>query len=146
MRSHFTNLHDEIIEGLNRCSYMETIRQQQVAELVRRNFGAVLQSEGSYIYEDALVTVTNVKMSSDLGLARIYCSVYNTENKQAVILRMEQEYGRLRQALGNRLRRKVRRIPDLEFFMDDTLDEMYRLNALFDRLHDNDQMGKEEEE
>ena len=124
---------------------MESIRQQQVAELVKRNFGALLQSEGSYIYEDAFVTVTKVKMSSDLGLARIYCSVYNTENKQAVILKMEEEYSRLRQSLGYRLRKHVRRIPELEFFLDDTLDEMYRLNALFDRLHEENQMGSEEE-
>ena len=124
---------------------MESIRQQQVAELVKRNFGAVLQSEGSYIYDDAFVTVTKVKMSSDLGLARIYCSVYNTDNKQAVILKMEDEYGRLRQSLGYRLRKHVRRIPELELFLDDTLDEMYRLNALFDRLHEENQMGSEEE-
>ncbi len=123
---------------------MESIRQQQVAELVRRNFGAVLQSEGSYIYQDAFVTVTRVKMSSDLGLARIYCSVYNTENKQAVILKLEEEYSRLRQALGHRLRKHVRRIPEIELFLDDTLDEMYRLNALFDKLHEDKQMGEEE--
>lgn len=124
---------------------MESIRQRQIAELVKRNFGQVLQSEGSYIYDDAFVTVTNVKMSSDLGLARIYCSIYNTENKQAVILQMREEYTRLRQSLGQRLRKKMRRIPELEFFMDDTLDEMYRLNALFDRLHEEKQMGDEEE-
>lgn len=124
---------------------MESIRQRQIAELVKRNFGPVLQSEGSYIYGDAFVTVTNVKMSSDLGLARIYCSIYNTENKQAVILQMREEYTRLRQSLGQRLRKKMRRIPELEFFMDDTLDEMYRLNALFDRLHEEKQMGDEEE-
>jgi ribosome-binding factor A len=124
---------------------MESIRQQQVGEMVKRNFGQVLLEEGSYIFGDAFVTITKVKMSSDLGLARIYCSVYNTENKQAVILGMKQEYGRLRQALGRRLRKKVRRIPELEFFMDDTLDEMYRLNALFDKLHDEKQMGDQEE-
>ena len=123
---------------------MESIRQQQIGELVKRNFGQVLLSEGSYIYKDAFVTITKVKMSSDLGLARIYCSIYNTENKQAVILQMEQEYGRLRQALGQRLKKKMRRIPELEFFMDDTLDEMYRLNALFDKLRDEKQMGEEE--
>ena len=123
---------------------MESIRQQQVGEMVKRHFGQVLLEEGSYIYGDAFVTITQVKMSSDLGLARIYCSVYNTENKQAVILGLQKEYRRLRQALGRRLRKKVRRIPEIEFFMDDTLDEMYRLNALFDKLHDDKQMGEEE--
>ena len=47
---------------------------------------------------------------------------------------MEQEYSRLRQELGNRLKRHVRRIPNLQFYLDDTLDEMDRLNNLFDGL------------
>lgn len=122
----------------------QSIRQLQIAEQIKRNFGELLQTEGSYIYEDAFVTVTRVWMSSDLGLARIYLSVFNTENKQAVILSMEEEYSRLRQGLGNRMRRQLRRIPELEFYLDDTLDEMYRLNALFDRLHADNQMGEEE--
>jgi ribosome-binding factor A len=124
---------------------MESIRQKQVAETVKRNFSQLLQVEGSYIFKEALVTVTSVKMSSDLSIASIYCSVYNVEDKQSVILLMENEYHRLHHALAKRLRRHVRKIPNLRFFLDDTLDEMYRLNALFDRLHDEHQMGNEEE-
>ena len=71
---------------------METIRQKQVAELIRRNFSMVLSSEGKYIYEDAMVTVTGVKMSPDMSLAKIYVSIYNYENKQEVILMMEEHY------------------------------------------------------
>ena len=68
---------------------METKRQMQAAELVKRNFSLVLQQEGSYIYGvEPLVTVTGVKMSPDLGQAKIYLSVFNTENKQAVFLEM----------------------------------------------------------
>lgn len=93
----------------------------------------------------ALVTVTMVKMSSDLGLAKIYLSVYNTENKQEVLLTFQQEAMRLRQSLARRVRNKMRRVPDIDFYLDDTLDEMYRLNSLFDKLHDDNQMGSEEE-
>lgn len=119
---------------------------RQVAELIKRNFGIVLQSEGSYIYgAEAFVTVTEVKMSPDFGIARIYLSVFNIDDKQSVILELEQNYPRVRQALGNRLKRHVRRIPELQFYLDDTLDEMYRLNNLFDGLHDKKQMGEEEE-
>lgn len=124
---------------------MESKRQKQVAEQVRRNFSEVLKQEGSYLFSDALVTVTSVKMSPDLGLAKIYLSVYNTDNKQEVVLNMEQESVRLRQALAYRLRKHIRRVPDIAFYLDDTLDEMYRLNALFDKLHADDQMGSEEE-
>ena len=123
---------------------METKRQRQVAELVKRNFSMVLQSEGVYIYGSApLVTVTEVKMSPDMGIAKIYLSIWNTENKQAVMLQLHEENGRLRQALGQRLRRHVRRIPNIDFYEDETIDEMYRVDSLFDRLHDEKQMGKE---
>ncbi len=121
---------------------MESKRQKQVAELIKRNFGTVLQQEGSYIYGvEALVTVTGVKMSPDFSIAKIYLSVYNTENKQAVILAMEDQMFRLRQSLVTRIRKHVRRIPNIHFYLDDTLDEMYRLNDLFNRLEDENQMG-----
>ena len=112
-----------------------SIRQEQVAELVRRNMGTVLQNEGSYIYGvTPFVTVTEVQVTSDLGIARIYLSVWNTEDKQAVILKLEEEYARVRQALGYRLKSQLRRIPELQFYLDDTLDEMYRLREVFDGL------------
>ena len=125
---------------------MESIRQKQVGELIKRHFSSVLQQEGRYIYNDALVTVTNVKMSPDLMLAKIYVSVYNSLNKQGVVLEMHEHIHRLRQSLSQRIRKHVRRIPQIEIFLDDTLDEMYRLNTIFDRLHETNQMGSSEEE
>lgn len=123
---------------------MESKRQLQVAELIKRNFGLVLQQEGGYIYgPEPLVTVTNVKVSPDFSIAKIYLSIYNTENKQAVILEMEEATSRLKQSLTQRVKKHLRRIPDIAFYMDDTLDEMYRLNDLFNRLHQENQMGKE---
>ena len=126
---------------------METVRQKQVAETIRRHFGIVLQNEGSYIYgAEVLVTVTQVKITPDFGLANIYLSVYNTENKQAVILELEDSKSRLKQSLSHRLRKHMRRVPNISFYLDDTLDEMDRLNKLFNRLHHDNQMGDEEEE
>ena len=124
---------------------MESKRQLQVAELIKRNFSIVLRDEGSYIYgAEPLVTVTQVKMTPDFNLAKIYLSVYNTDHKDGVLLVLEEHITRLKQLLTARIRRHVRRIPDIAFFLDDTLDEMYRLNELFNRLHEEDQMGEEE--
>lgn len=106
-----------------------------MAEVVKRFFSQVLQQEGSYIYgAEVLVTVTNVQISPDLSVAKVYVSVYNTENKQAVILEMEQNYYRLKQIFAAKIKKHIRRIPNLSFFLDDTLDEMYRLNSLFNNL------------
>lgn len=123
---------------------METVRQKQVAELIKRNFSLVLQAEGSYIYgSSVLVTVTNVKMTPDFNLAKIYLSVFNTENKQETMLEMEDELTRLKQSLAARIRKQIRRMPDIQLFLDDTIDEMYRVNALFDRLRKDNQMGND---
>jgi ribosome-binding factor A len=125
--------------------FMATIRQNQVAELVKRNFSLLLQQEGAYIYgREPFVTVTNVKMTPDMNIAKIYLSVFNTENKQAVILEMEDSYVRLKQALAQRIGKQLRRMPELQFYLDDTLDEMYRVDALFQRLEQENQLGEDQ--
>ena len=63
-----------------------------MAEQIKRNFSIVLQQEGSYIYgTEPFVTVTNVIMTPDFSIAKIYLSVFNTDNKQEVILMMEDQ-------------------------------------------------------
>lgn len=123
---------------------MQSKRQLQIAEIIKRNFGQVLLQEGSYIYGDAFVTVTSVKVSPDQSQAKIYLSVYNAVNKGNVILLLEQHNHQLKQALAHRIKKHVRRIPEIYFFLDETLDEAFRLETLFERLHREKQMGEEE--
>ena len=124
---------------------METKRQKQISELIRRQFSAVLQDEGTYIFERALVTVTRVSVSPDLQNAKVYLSVFNTDNKQAVMLNMDENNHRLRFALANKVGKQLRRIPELQFFLDDSLDEVFRMEQLFAKLRADNQMGSEEE-
>lgn len=123
---------------------MESKRQKQTAETIRRHFGIVLQQQGNYIYGSALVTVTRVHVSPDISMAKIYLSVYNAASKDEIIGLINNNKGLLKQNLAQRIRKHVRRIPQLSFYNDDTLDEMYRLNKLFDKLHENDEMGEDE--
>jgi len=117
---------------------MDSKRQQQVAELILRNFSYVLQQEGLYIYGKApLVTVTSVKVATDLQLARIYLSIYNTEQKELVLGQIRENEYKLKQEMYHRLRKHLRRMPSFEFFIDETLDEMYRVEELFQRLEAN---------
>lgn len=125
---------------------MASKRQLQAAELVKRNFGEVLRQEGRYIYDPSiLVTVTSVSVTPDLGLAKIYLSVYNTENKPAVLLLLQEQTVRLRKILSQRIRKHIRRIPNISIYLDDTLDEMGNLNAIFDKLAA-ERVGKSQEE
>ncbi len=113
----------------------QTIKQRQVASMIQKEFSTVLQIEGNLIYGDALVTVTRVRMSADMGIAYIYLSVYNTLYKQEIIKEMWENLSRLRGELGKRIKKHVRRIPMLKFFIDDTLDEVEHLDLLFQNIN-----------
>jgi ribosome-binding factor A len=123
---------------------MESIRQKQVGEMIRRIFSMIMTQEGAYIYgRDKLVTITSVKMTPDLLVAKVYMSIFGTENKQEVILLLEDEMVRLRQALSAKIGKQMRRLPELEFYVDDTLDEMYRVDELLKRVEEKDsKVGK----
>lgn len=114
----------------------QTKKQRQVAAIIQQEFSVILQNEGSFIYgSDALVTITNVRMSSDLGIAYIYASVYNVPYKQEIIKELWENLSYLRGQLGKRIRKQVRRIPMIKFYIDDTLDEVEHINRLFSQLN-----------
>lgn len=114
----------------------ETKKQRQVATLIQKEFSTVIREEGRFMYSTAaMVTVTNVRMSSDLGIAYIYMSIYNIENKDAIIEKITSNLSRLRGGLGKRIRKQVRRIPVLKFYIDETLDEIDHIDSLFAQLH-----------
>lgn len=113
---------------------METKRQLQLGELIKRNFSTVLQQEGRYIYGDILVSVTKAMISPDLSQVKIYLSIYGTEEKEEVIQNIENHGFQLKQSLAHRIKDQIRRIPEIYYYIDDTLDEMYRVDSLLDNL------------
>lgn len=124
---------------------MESKRQKQISELMRRQFSMVLQEEGSYIFDKALVTVTRVVVSPDLQSAKVYLSVFNTENKLEVMTMMEENNHRLRYALANKVGKQLRKIPELKFFLDDSLDEFFRMDQILNKLRSENQMGHDDD-
>jgi len=101
--------------------------------------------EGTYIFDKAMVTVIRVTISPDLLNARVYLSIFNTDNKPAVLLAMEENAMRLRHALANKVGKQLRRMPDLHFFLDESLDEYFKMDQLLKKLRSENQMGTEEE-
>ncbi|HRG66464.1 MAG TPA: ribosome-binding factor A, partial [Saprospiraceae bacterium] len=111
---------------------METKRQLQLGELIKRNFSTVLQQEGRYIYGDVLVSVTKAIISPDLSQVKIYLSIYGSEEKEEILQNIENQTFQLKQALAQRIKSQIRRIPEIYLYIDDTLDEMYRVDGLLD--------------
>ena len=115
-------------------------KQQQISGLIQKEFSAVLQQEGGLIYGyRALVTVTRVRMSQDFGIAYIYFSIYNAEDKELVLKQLQNQQSKLRGVLGKRIAKQMRHIPELRFFTDETADEMQRVEELFQRIEAEDE-------
>lgn len=110
---------------------MESRRQQQIAREIQKEIGQLFQKNGPSFYGKAFVTVTQVKVTPDLLVARIFLSVYNTEEKQQVVDTIQAQQAEIRYRLGNAMRHQLRRIPVLEFFLDDSLDYVYKMESLF---------------
>jgi ribosome-binding factor A len=109
----------------------QTKKQLQIAGLIQKELSTILLEEGTYMYGDALVTITRVRMSSDMGIAYVYASVYNCLYKQEVIKMLWENLSRLRGELGKSIASQVRRIPVLKFFIDDSLDVAEHLDNVF---------------
>ena len=122
----------------------ESKRQKQTAEVIRRHLGHVLMMEGPYIYGDAMVTVTQVQVTPDISESKVYLSVYNATNKEAVLESIRRNTHTLKRDLSSRIRKHVRRIPKLQFYIDETIDEVLKMDRLFQNLRDTNQMGEEE--
>ena len=124
-----------------------SFRKLQIAELLRRNISIVLQADGHYIYgPEAMVTVTSVNVTPDLALAKVYLSIFNSENKQAVLLALDAAIHDVKKNLYNRISKHVRRVPDIVFYLDDTLDEIHKVDEMMRKLREDNQMGSDEEE
>jgi len=111
-----------------------TIRAERVASLIKEEIGAILIREynGQAV---GFTTVTDVRMSPDLKIARIYFSVFGRADvKEQTMGWLEQEKPHIRGLLASHLRMKF--TPALQFFLDDTLDQVDRINTLIKKIHD----------
>ncbi|MCB0660909.1 MAG: 30S ribosome-binding factor RbfA [Saprospiraceae bacterium] len=113
---------------------MESKRQMQINELIKRSFSPVFQEYGFQMYNPAFVSVTSVQISPDLGQAKIYLSIFNTDSKEEVLKTIINHTHVLKQALAKRIRHQVRRIPQIYFYNDETVDEMERVDAMFEDI------------
>ena len=119
---------------------MESKRQLQVGNAVKKTMSSILQQEGSYIYgSQVLVTVTEVRMSPDLGIAKVYVSAFNILDKQSVVILLSENMSRIKQLLGQRMGKQLRKIPYLDFYLDELLDEIEKVDMLFRKIEKDSQ-------
>ncbi|TBH70126.1 30S ribosome-binding factor RbfA [Aquirufa antheringensis] len=113
---------------------METKRQQKFGRQIQKDLSDIFQKEFKMLFGNGMVTVTEVKISPDLSVARCYLSFLLIDDREAVMDQIELQNKAIRNALSNRIRKQVRIIPNLVFFLDDTAAYAAKIEALFEGL------------
>ncbi|WP_129020939.1 30S ribosome-binding factor RbfA [Edaphocola flava] len=114
----------------------ETKRQRQVAQLIQEEMSMIFQKEGINVIKGGMVSIAKVSVTPDLLEARIYLSLFKIEHPDVLMDEIKAKTSELRGALGNKLRHHLRRIPELQFFLDDTLDYVFKMEELFKQIND----------
>ena len=125
---------------------MESKRQQKFAGVLQEELAQVFQREGASFLPNTLVTITRVRVSPDLAVAKVYLSFFNTNNTTLSINTVNAHAGEIRYKLGSRIRHQVRVVPELTFFVDDTNEYVERMDHLFDKIAKEPRQKDEDEE
>lgn len=110
------------------------IRKQQIARLLQQTLGEIFLQESPRLFGKVMITVTDVQMISNLGLAKIYISALLDGHKKELLNTVAQHKNEIRGLLGRKLGSKLRRIPDIQFYIDNSLDHAIHMERLINNL------------
>lgn len=121
-------------------------RQLKFARLIQKEISEIFQRDKRGILDNAFITVADVKVSPDLGVAKIYISMMLAKDKQTVLEKINVRKGEIRKALGDKIRKQVRVIPELIFYLDEVEENAQRMDSLIKNLSIPSALKKDEEE
>ncbi|HEU4470269.1 MAG TPA: 30S ribosome-binding factor RbfA [Flavisolibacter sp.] len=119
-------------------------RQKQIGGLIQEEVNLVFQRLGLNMVDGGMVSISSVKVTPDLLEARIYLSVFNAPDNKAVLKKIEERGWEVKKELAARVKHQLRRIPELRFYPDDTLDHVFKMEELFKQIKDEEQAGRDE--
>ena len=113
--------------------------------MIQEEINAIFQRLGLSFVQGGMVSVSSVKVTPDLLEVRVYVSIYNAPDKKEVLKKIEDRQWELKKELAARVKNQLRRIPELKFFLDDTLDHVFRMEELFDKIKKEEEGNKKDE-
>lgn len=109
---------------------MDSTRQNKISRLVQREMSEIFQREVREVVKGTMVSVTSVKVTPDLAIAKMYLSIFPSEHKTDVFNSIKAANTQIRYLLGQRVGKQLRVIPELQFFIDDSLDYLENIDRL----------------
>jgi ribosome-binding factor A len=111
---------------------MESTRQNKISRLLQKDLGEIFRKETPNWFANAMITVTKVNVTKDLSIANVYLSLFATTDKKGLLDQIRHRGSEIRFRLGKQIGKQVRIIPELQFFMDDSLDYIERIEDLLE--------------
>ena len=113
----------------------ESKRQQKFARLLQKELSEVFQRDIKHLLKNTFVTVTNIRMSPDLSVAKVDLSFMLAPNPQQILETLNEHKSEVRGALGRRIGKDVRHIPELIFYLNEGADYASRMDRIISDLH-----------
>lgn len=115
---------------------LEGKRQKQVAGVIHEEMSVIFQKLGLAMLDGGLVSISSVKVTPDLLEARIYLSVFQAKDNEAVLKKVEEKAYEIKRELAAKVKHQLRRIPEIKYFLDDTLDQVFKMEELFKKIEE----------
>jgi len=112
---------------------MASIRQEKIAGLIQKELSQIFRREARGLCLGAMVSVTVVRMSPDMGVAKAYLSIFGVDEKADVVKNIKVNTKNIRHELSQITRNQLRRVPELLFYEDDSLDYAAEIDDLLDK-------------
>jgi ribosome-binding factor A len=123
---------------------MESKRQARFARQIQKELAEIFLREGKRMFGNSFISVSGIRVSPDLGYVKVYLTFLNEKQPEQALGLVRQHNKELRTMLAGRIKNLVRKIPELEFFYDDTMDVVERMDKIFAELHKKPSSSEEE--
>lgn len=108
---------------------MESRRQQKIGNVLKQDLATLFQRESKSLFGGAFITVTVVRITSDLSYAKVYLSILGKDQEEIIKL-VNSQVKEIRHKIAQQVRHQMRKVPDFQFYIDDSLDYYEKIDKL----------------
>ncbi len=113
----------------------ESKRQKQIGGLLQKELTGIFQRLDLSMIGGGMLSISSVKITPDLLEARIYLSLFQVKDEKTVMSKIEERAWEIKKELASKIKLQLRRIPELKFFQDDTLDYVFKMEEVFREIN-----------
>ena len=116
----------------------ESKRQKQVGSLLNEELNDIFRRLGLNMVDGGMISISSVKITPDLLEARVYLSLFQVKDTKEAMKKIEDRAWEIKRELTSRVKQQLRRMPELKFFHDDTLDHVFKMEELFKKINNDE--------